>query len=109
MKRYILPGWLVLVAAAAYAMFHVGFEVERLESRLATLEVKTAEERETMHVLRAEWSYLNRPARLARLSEELLPHLRPPAADQVRSLDQLPEPDEAIAAAFAPHHASIEN
>lgn len=103
MKTYILPGWIVLVVAAAYAMFHVGFEVERLESRLATLETKTAEERENLHVLRAEWSYLNRPSRLARLSEELLPYLRPPTADQVRSLDQLPEHAEALTASAAQH------
>jgi hypothetical protein len=103
MKRFILPGWLVLVTAAAYAMFHVGFEVERLESRLAALEAKSAEERETLHVLRAEWSYLNRSARLARLSEELLPHLRPPAAAQMRSLDQLPQQTEALAATAARH------
>lgn len=101
MKTYILIGWLGLVGAAAYAMFHVGFEVERLESQIAALDAKSAAERETLHVLRAEWSYLNRPGRLAKLSEELLPHLQPPAARQVRGLDQLPENLKPVAAAVA--------
>jgi len=101
MKTYILIGWLGLVASAAYAMFHVGFEVERLESRLVALDEKTAAEREAIHVLRAEWSYLNRPERLAKLSQELLPHLHPPAADQLRAIDDLPEGPETSPTAVA--------
>lgn len=101
MKTYILLGWFCLMATAAYAMFHVGFEVERLEARIAVLDQKTAAERESLHVLRAEWSYLNRPGRLAKLSEELLPHLQPPAAHQLRAVDQLPEYTHSLTAAVA--------
>lgn len=101
MKPYILLGWFGLMATAAYAMFHVGFEVERLEMRIAALDQKSAAERETLHVLRAEWSYLNRPDRLAKLSEELLPHLQPPTARQLRAIDQLPENTDAVTAAVA--------
>jgi hypothetical protein len=101
MKSYILVGWMFLVAFAAYAMFHVGFEVERLESRLVKLDEESAAEREALHVLRAEWSYLNRPDRLAKLSEDLLPHLRPPSADQVRAIDELRENPDPVAATVA--------
>jgi hypothetical protein len=101
MKTYIVLGWLGLMATAAYAMFHVSFEVERLELRLVALDQKIAAEREALHVLRAEWSFLNRPDRLAKLSDELLPHLRPPAAKQIRPVDQLPKNTDAVTAAVA--------
>lgn len=101
MKTYFNLGWLALVAAAAYAMFHVGFQVERLESNIAALNEKSAAEREALHVLRAEWSYLNRPGRLAKLSEQLLPHLQPPRTGQLRRLEELPETAEPVAAAVA--------
>ena len=101
MKTYILVGWLSLTAAAAYAMFHVGFAVERLETRIAAVQEKSAAEREAIHVLRAEWSYLNRPDRLAELAEQLLPHLQPPAADQVGSINRIPADSGPVAAAIA--------
>lgn len=101
MKTYILVGWLGLTAAAAYAMFHVGFAVERLEGRIATVEEISAAEREAIHILRAEWSYLNRPDRLAKLAEQLLPHLQPPAAAQIGSINRIPENSDPIAAAVA--------
>ena len=101
MKTYIVLGWFGLIATAVYAMFHVGFEVERLELQLAALDQRTAAERETLHVLRAEWSFLNRPDRLAQLSEELLPHLQPPAAHQIRAIDRLPESLDSITTTVA--------
>ena len=72
-----------------------------LELQLAALDQKTAAERETLHVLRAEWSFLNRPDRLAQLSEELLPHLQPPAAHQIRAIDRLPESLDSITTTVA--------
>ena len=75
---------------AVAAMFHITFEVEKLEAGLGLLNRQIAEEQESIHVLQAEWSYLNRPQRLEELSRELLPNLAPVRADQFVSIGGLP-------------------
>ena len=94
MKTYTLLGWLSLIVVASYAMFHVSYEVEQLENELYAVNRQTLEEHDAIHVLRAEWSHLNRPEYLRDLSRELLPHLQPPGIDQIGSLQQLPHRDE---------------
>ena len=91
MKTYALLGWISLVGAAGFAMFHVSFQVEQLEQALSDLNRVALNEHEAIQVLRAEWSYLNRPDRISELSRELLPSLKPPAVSQIRTVEQLPE------------------
>ena len=91
MKTYAIFGWFLLIVVAGYAMFRVGFEVEQLEDQISKLNRQALQEQEAIHVLRAEWSYLNRPERLSELSRDLLPRLRPPAINQITTIDQLQE------------------
>jgi cell division protein FtsL len=91
MKIYSILGWLSLIVVASYAMFHISYEVEKVESKLQVLNRQSLSEQEGIHVLKAEWSHLNRPENLRVLSQELLPHMRPPAINQIGTLDQLPE------------------
>ena len=86
--------WFTLAAGAVAAMFHITFEVEKLESRLHQINREIAREQEAIHVLQAEWSYLNRPSRLETLSQELLPNLSPVAAAQFTTFARLPKRDE---------------
>lgn len=87
--------WLALVVVAGTGLFLVKHEVQDLEEQLARLDDRIAKERENIHVLRAEWAYLTRPERLARLSERHL-ELKPPAPGQIaNSLDSLPPPADA--------------
>jgi len=81
--------WAVLVVAAATALFLVKYEVIALEDDLARLERKMERDRTAIHVLRAEWSYLNEPERLGALTRKHL-GLVPMAADAMVSLDALP-------------------
>ena len=85
--------WLTLAAGAVAAMFHITFEVEKLESRLHEVNREIVREQEAIHVLQAEWSYLNRPSRLETLSKELLPNLSPVAA-QFTTFARLPKRHE---------------
>jgi hypothetical protein len=94
MKIYSLLGWLSLIIVASYAMFHISYEVEQVESELQALNRQTLDEQEAIHVLKAEWSHLNRPEYLRELSRELMPHMQPPAINQIGTLDQLPQRDE---------------
>lgn len=74
--------WLVVVLIAGAAMFNLKFRVQTLEAELAQLNRALLADQEAMHVLAAEWSYLNRPERLARLNRRYL-RLRPVAAHQL--------------------------
>ena len=85
---------LVLISIAAFvvamlALFLVKHEVRGLERELAALELDRKRHVEAIRVLRSEWSYLTRPARLAALVERHLP-LEQVQAAQVRWLPDRP-------------------
>jgi len=81
--------WLVLVLLAAGALFHLKFRVQTLEAEFVALNRKLLASQEAVHVLAAEWSYLNRPARLARLTRKYL-RLRPVDPRQIVDWDEIP-------------------
>ena len=102
MKISFIAVWLLLAAGAVAAMFHITFEVEKLEARLHDTNRQIVRELETIHVLQAEWSYLNRPQRLQSLSRELLPNLLPVASTQFITFAHLPKRGEVGRAINAP-------
>ena len=57
----------ILVALAA-VIYQVKYETRSLDKRVTSLQRDIAEERDVIAILRAEWSHLNRPARLERLA-----------------------------------------
>jgi len=81
--------WLALIGSTAFGMFQLKLAVQRSETRLAQLDRDLRASRQAIEVLEAEWTYLNRPERLARLAERHLA-LRPMTPEQVGGLDRLP-------------------
>ena len=81
--------WLVVLGGAAATLFEIKHEVQSLEGDLLMTERKIRSERETIEVLRAEWSFLNQPARIERLAREHL-GLVPLTPDQIVAVDRLP-------------------
>lgn len=81
--------WSLLALSVGVVLFVVKYEVKDQESRLADLNSQIRQNQENIHVLRAEWSYLNDPARLRALAEKHLA-MRPIAPTQVATLDTLP-------------------
>ena len=79
----------VLAVAMGAASIVVGTEVHDLEDRLAGIHRDIAREQEALHVLRAEWSYLNRPERLEDLARRHL-ELGVPTAKQTMRVSDLP-------------------
>jgi hypothetical protein len=63
---------LLLAACAGAALFHVSFDVSALDDRLTELNRGIVADQEALHVLRAEWSFLNQPARIEELSQRYL-------------------------------------
>ncbi len=68
MKRLTFYLWPVLLAASFVGLYQMKSMVEEREKDLAQLRRVIADEKETIQILRAEWAYLNQPARLQRLA-----------------------------------------
>ncbi len=68
--------WMACFAMAAFGLYMVKFSVQNLQRDVAAMEAQLAAEKESLHLLNAEWAYLNRPERLRALAEahlELVP------------------------------------
>ncbi len=59
-------------AGAALFLFHIKQEVREMEEELGIAQRNILRHQEAIQVLRTEWSYLNRPARIAELAERHL-------------------------------------
>jgi len=57
-----------LAATMGVALFVVKYQVQDLEDQLTAIDHQIVTERQTIHVLKAEWSHLNEPGRLRRLA-----------------------------------------
>lgn len=90
----------VLAIGLALVLFGVKYEVQDVEEELARLDQDIANERRSIHVLRAEWAYLNNPDRLRGLAKAHL-DLQPLAPEQLGSFASLPWPTPPAKAAVA--------
>jgi hypothetical protein len=98
--------WFGLVLCMGAGLFQVKHEVQILEEELEHLNRAILADQEATHVLRAEWSYLNRPERLAALSRRHL-EIAPLAAAQIIMIESLPlRLDTMISQASNPAAAS---
>ncbi len=89
MKRGSTVLFAILAVVMGAVSIVIGTEVRDLEDRLAGIHRAIAGEQESLHVLRAEWSYLNRPERLEALARRHL-DLRVPEAAQTMRVSDLP-------------------
>ncbi|OSQ49529.1 cell division protein FtsL [Thalassospira alkalitolerans] len=77
----------IVIGAGTYWVSH---EVERLEKQYAAIQSEILTEQESIHVLDAEWSYLNNPQRIETLAKTYL-KLDQIATIQMASIDDLSE------------------
>ena len=89
MKNFVLTLWIVVGAACAIVLFQVKHEVTDLEDQLASVERQIKTDKQSIRILQAEWSYLNRPERLARLSSQYL-DLKPLDPSQIITVENIP-------------------
>jgi len=81
--------WLALAIVAGAGLFHISYRVQSLEQELTQANRDILREQETIHLLGAEWSYLNEPTRLAELTRRHLT-LAPLSAEQMVRIEDLP-------------------
>ena len=94
MKIAAIFAWVFAVCATGYTLFHITFQVEALEEQLSQLNRQILKEQEAVHILEAEWSYLNKPSRIEQLSHKYLPELDmldPAMITDLIGLDILPD------------------
>lgn len=80
---------LLLLAAVSFGLYQLSYEVQRLEEELIEMNRALSQERETIGVLQAEWSYLSRPEYLQDKALRLL-GMRPATAKDIVAIEALP-------------------
>ncbi|MFD2234621.1 cell division protein FtsL, partial [Phaeospirillum tilakii] len=78
--------WIGLAACIGVGLFLIKHEVKLKEQRLDELNAQIRANQQSVHVLRAEWAYLNDPVRLRGLAEKYL-GMHPVQPSQIASLD----------------------
>ncbi len=90
MKSIMMSIWLLGAAITGIGLYGIAYEVEQMEKELAALEREIIEERETIHVLEAEWAYLARPERIEELSGQYLPRMQSLTAERIGAYEDVP-------------------
>lgn len=80
---------LIAFAAAALALHLVKYWVQDVRKDVVAMESELAREKEDVHLLKAEWAYLNRPERLRELSQKYL-SVEPMSSTRVAAWESLP-------------------
>ncbi len=93
MKTFAVVVWFGLACAAGFALFNVTFKVEKLEAELGELNRQILDDQQSIHILKAEWSYLDRPERLETLADSYLPEFKTDRAPTSIRIELLPKRD----------------
>ena len=88
-KTATLSLWVTLTCLVGFGMFVMKNQVQNLESQLAGINRNIQDDIKTIHILKAEWSHLNNPARLRKLAAKHI-SLNPLQAEQIINLSALP-------------------
>lgn len=94
--------WVALAGIVGFGLFQLKHQVQELEDELFRLNRSVLAEEQAIHVLKAEWSYINQPQRLQALASRHL-DLQPMKPVQLGSFADLPpRGDEGTALVAAP-------
>jgi len=86
--RYTTTLFLLAAGGLSLVLFSVKYQVQDLEQELSDLSRAIVSDREAIHVLNAEWAYLNDPARLDAVVARFF-SLKPVRPDQMVTVDDL--------------------
>jgi len=70
-KPMVVLGVMVFLVMA-FGVFEVESRVQSMRNELASLNKQIKNDKEAIHVLKAEWTYLNKPDRLKEMSQRYL-------------------------------------
>lgn len=99
MMRKLMPLWLMLAfIVAIFGLYKVKEEVKAIKDQIAKTSRELESERESLHVVNAEWAYLNRPERLQALADKYLASSGM-LVNQIAEIEAIPFPAQAVASA----------
>ena len=98
---------IVLVIVLAFGVFQVEHRVQTLRAELDEINRQIIADRDAIHVLKAEWSYLNNPSRLRDMSDEHL-FLKYVEASQVRDVGDIPLRPLAVSGHIKTNRVSLQ-
>lgn len=98
MSRVLTLLAIILTAVVSYGLYHLSYEVQRLEEELIDQNRALLRDREAIQVLNAEWTYLTRPEALQVRAQRNL-QLQPLLPKQIVGIDQIPMRKDAPAVA----------
>jgi hypothetical protein len=81
--------WMGMFALAAFGLYLVKYDTQHTQKTIAQLEASLHAERESLRLLKVEWSYLNRPERLEVLGAHFVP-MQALTSGQMIEVHQLP-------------------
>jgi hypothetical protein len=92
--------WVTLAVVVGFGLFQLKHQVQELEDEMFRLNRTILAEQQAIHVLKAEWSYINQPQRLQSLASRHL-DLQPMKPTQFGTLADLPIRGDETALATA--------
>ena len=81
--------------ATCFALYQMKYDNRDLYKKLVEIEKQIAQENDTIKVLRAEWSLLNQPGRIEKLTEKYLEVEQLEPEQIIREKDLMKIPDAA--------------
>lgn len=78
MRRVFVMVWVMAMFAVSWAVVSLSHKAKDLQQETLALQQNIQQEQENIRVLRAEWSLLNNPKRLAELAKIHMPDFRKP-------------------------------
>ena len=89
--------WMFVIVVASFMLYKVKYQVQTLKNEVAATSRELEKEREALHVVNAEWAYLNRPARLQQLAAKYLASTEL-TVSQIAEVEEIPFPNQMVAA-----------
>jgi hypothetical protein len=68
MMRLSIIAWVMVISLSAFGLYKVKYQVQALKIEIAETARALEQEKQSLHVVAAEWAYLNRPDRLRDLA-----------------------------------------
>jgi hypothetical protein len=96
MTRLTTLIWILVVVVAAFLLYMVKYQVQALRTQVVQTERELEAERESLHVVAAEWAYLNRPERLRSLAARYL-SASGVTVEQIAEIEAIPFPSRVEA------------
>jgi len=97
MNRLSTMVWILLSVVGMFMLYKVKYEVQTLKTQVAETSRELEQQRHALHVVAAEWAYLNRPDRLKKLADKYLGSSEL-TVGQIAEIDAIPFPSKSMAA-----------